>query len=157
VDRSGERMTGKILQLPNNAVVATVVFTRTNNPTPFPEPLTDAEFAPRFGSDLQGFWAGQIGRGKGGLRIQIKIADNSDGTFRADFFVPDQGGNRQPMAVSHDGTAVKLMPIDGFGMFEGKLRNGNREMTGNWIQGGRYTPTILTQANYSAYQVQAAK
>jgi RNA polymerase sigma factor (sigma-70 family) len=150
VSRSGEKISWKALE---NNQTYTMVFGRTNNPTPFPEPLTDAEFAPRAGSDLQGFWVGQIGRGKGALRVQIKIAEASDGTFRADFYVPDQSGARQPTAVSDDGTTVKLMPVDGQGMFEGRLRNGASEMSGNWLQRGGFTPTTLTQANYSEYRI----
>jgi len=31
-------------------------------------------------------------------------------------------------------------------MFQGELRNGGREMVGNWIQGGRQMPTTFTLA-----------
>jgi len=149
VDRSGEKMTGKILQLPGNTVVATGVFIRTNNPAPFPEPLADYEFAPRPGSDLQGFWAGKVGGGKTAVRIRVKIAEAPDGTFRADFY--SQGTVRQPTTVGYDGTTIKLMPMNGYGMFEGQLRNGGKEMAGDWIQGGYHTRTTLMQTNYSEY------
>jgi hypothetical protein len=145
-------MTGKILQLPENTVVATGVFMRTNNPPAFPEPLAAAEFAPRAGSDLQGFWVGKIGGGKSAVDIQIKIAEASDGTFRADFY--SQGTVRQPTTVGYDGTTIKLIPMNGYGMFEGQLRNGT-EMIGDWIQGGYHTRTTLIQTNY--YQFQGAK
>jgi hypothetical protein len=81
--------------------------------------LTDAEFAPHAGSDLQGFWVGMIGRGKSAIHIQIKIAEASDGIFRGDFYCPDQHADRQPTAVSYDGTIVKLMTMAGYGLFEG--------------------------------------
>ena len=42
---------------------------------------------------------------------------------------------------------MKIMPMAGFGMFQGGLRNGGREMAGNWIQGGRRIPTTFTRAN----------
>ena len=154
VNRSGRKMAWRAREGTN---AFAMVWRRTSNPPPFPEPLTEAEFAPRAGSNLQGFWAGTIGHGKGGLRIQIKIAEAADETFRADFYVPDQDPNRQPTAVSYDGTTVKLMPLNGYGMFEGQLHNGDRELAGNWIQGGRLTPTTLTQANYSEFQGHAAK
>ena len=143
VNRSGEKMSWKALE--NNHTYA-MVFRRTTNPPPFPEPLTDEEFAPRAGSDLQGFWTGMIRTGKAGLHVNIKIAEPSDGTFRADFYVPDQGTNRQPTSVAYDGTTVKLMPMAGYGMFQGELRNDGREMVGNWIQDGRQTPTTFTLA-----------
>jgi hypothetical protein len=33
-------------------------------------------------------------------------------------------------------TTVKIMPMAGFGMFQGGLRNGGKEMSGDWIQNG---------------------
>lgn len=154
VNRSGEKMSWKILQGTN---AYAMVWSRTTHPPAFPEPLTEAEFAPRPGSDLQGFWVGEV-RGKRTVPIQIKIAEADDGTFRADFYSPRNAGtNRFPMAVSYDGTTLKLMPMDGQGMFEGRLRNGGSEIAGDWIQGGGHSPTILTQANYSEYQIQGAK
>ena len=144
VSRSGEKMSWKSLEGTNTYMME---FRRTTNPTPFPEPLTDKEFAPRAGSDLQGYWKGMIGTGKNALHIEFKIAEPSDGTFRADFYSLDQDTNRQPTSVSYDGTTVKIMPMAGFGMFQGGLRNGGREMAGNWIQGGRRIPTTFTRAN----------
>jgi len=122
-------------------------FRRTASPTPFPEPLTDDEFVPRAGSDLQGYWKGMIGTGKNALHIEFKIAEPSDGTFRADFYCPDQVTNRMPASVSYDGTTVKLMPMAGYGMFQGELRNDGKEMAGNWIQNGRQGSTTFTRAN----------
>jgi len=154
VDHSGEKIS---LQLREKHTVAAGIFKRTTNPPPFPEPLTDAEFAPRPDSDLQGFWAGKAGSGKIAVRFQVKIAEASDGTFRADLFVPDQNNLRQPTAVSYDGTTVKLMPMNGLGMFEGKLRNGGKEMAGDWMQGGLSMPTTLMQTNYFEFKAHGAK
>ncbi len=124
-----------------------LVFEQNTNPPPFPEPLTDTDFAPRAGSDLQGLWNGVIKTDKNGLQIVVKIAEASAGTFRADFYCPPQGGGRQPASVSYDGTIVKIITMAGYGMFEGELRNGGREMAGNWIQNGRETPTTFARAN----------
>lgn len=150
VDRSGQNMSLKILR--DETVVGMAEFKRTVNPTPFPEALTDAEFAPRAGSPLQGFWVGTIGWGTNAIHIRAKIAEADDGTFRADFYSPDQTTNRQPATVKYDGITVKLMPMDGYGIFEGQLRKGGREMAGNWIQNSARSPVTLTQANYSEYQ-----
>lgn len=133
-----------------------MVFRRTTHPTPFPEPLTEAEFAPRAGADLQGFWVGMAGQGKGGLHLEIKIAGASDGSYRADWYAPDETGNRFPTAVSYDGTTVQLRMLAGYGMFEGRLRNGGSEMAGDFIQDGRHTPMTLTRTDYSEYKAPAA-
>ena len=113
--------------------------------------------APCASSPLQGFWVGTIGRGKRALHIQVKIAEASNGMFRADFYCIDLITNRQPATVSYDGNTVKLEIMAGYGMFEGWLRNGGKELDGNWIQGGVRTRTTLSQADFSKYEVQGAK
>ena len=144
VNLAGTKISGKWKEGTDSGPL---VFEQTTNPPPFPDPLTDAEFAARSGSDLQGLWNGVIKTDKNGLQIVVKIAEASDGSFRADFYCPPQGGGRQPTSVSYDGTIVKIMPMAGYGMFEGELRNGGGEMAGNWIQNGRKTPTTFARAN----------
>jgi RNA polymerase sigma factor (sigma-70 family) len=150
VNRAGTEMAGKWKE--NNDTGA-LTFKRTTNPPPFPEPLADADFVPRAGSALQGFWKGVIKterdgfNERNGLEVNIKIAEDADGTFRADFYVPPQGNSRQPTSVSYDGTTVKLMPMAGYGMFQGTLTNGGKEMAGDWVQGGQRILTTFTRAN----------
>ena len=79
--------------------------------------------------------------------MNIKIAESPNGTFRADSYSPDQDTNRQPTSIGYDGTTVKIMPMAGFGMFQGTLSNGGKKMTGNWIQNGQRIPTTFTRAN----------
>jgi hypothetical protein len=98
-----------------------------------------------------------LGEGKGALHLQVKIAEASDGTLRADSYDPDQATNREPTTVSYDGTTVKLMPMNGYGLFEGHLVNGGRELEGYWIQYDQHTPTTYTQAAYSVDLAQGAK
>lgn len=140
VDRAGTKISGKWTE---NKISRPLVFTRTTNPPPFPEPLTREEFTPRAGSALQGFWTGTIQIGKSGLSVNIKIAESPDGVFRGDFYCPPQGPNRQPTTVTYDGTTVKLMPMAGYGMFQGELRNDGKEMAGHWIQNGQQLPTTF--------------
>jgi RNA polymerase sigma factor (sigma-70 family) len=141
VNFSGTKITGAWRE---NNDTGPLQWMRTTNPPPFPEALADDEFMPRAGSDLQGFWAGMIGTGKQALQINVKIAESTNGTFRADFFCPPQGGGRQPTAISYDGTTVKIMPMAGYGMFEGNLSDGGRKLVGNWIQNGGHIPTTFT-------------
>ena len=155
VSRSGEKMTWKAKV--NKRNLAPTVFERTTHPTPFPEPLTDSEFAPRDGSALQGFWVGKIGFRKKPLHIQFKIAEATNGTYRAEFYDPDQTTNRFPATVSYDGGTVKLTLMAGYGMFEGWLRDGDKKIVGNWVQGGGRVTTTLTNADYSEYEALAAK
>ena len=91
------------------------------------------------------------------LCSQAKIAEASDGTYRADFYVPDQATNRFPTAVSYDGVTVKLVLNAGYGMLEGWVRNGGNEIVGNWIQADNRMRTTLTKTDYSEYEAQGAK
>ena len=147
VNRAGTVISGTLdlnySSMPGTNFSESLVFQRTDHPTPVPEPLTDAEFVPRAGSDLQGFWTGMIGP----LHFNIKIAESPNGTFRADSYSLDQDTNRQPTSISYDGTTVKIMPMAGYGMFQGTLSNGGKEMTGDWIQNGQRIPTTFTRAN----------
>jgi RNA polymerase sigma factor (sigma-70 family) len=145
VNRAGTKISGKWKEGNDSGPL---VFEQTTNPPPFPEPLADADFVPRAGSALQGFWKGAIKIGRNNsLEVNIKITEDTDGTFRADFYVPPQGGGRQPTTVSYDGTTIKLMPMAGYGMFQGKLSNDGKQMVGDWIQDGGQLTTTLTRAN----------
>jgi RNA polymerase sigma factor (sigma-70 family) len=144
VSRGGGRISGTFVQ---RGHAVPVVFKRTNRPPPFPEPLADEEISPRPGSDLQGLWAGVIRLGNRGLPVKIKIAESYNKAFRADFYSTDQTTNRVPMSVSYDGDVVKLMPMAGWGMFKGRLRNGRKELSGTWTQNGRKMLMTLARAN----------
>jgi len=75
VNRAGTVISGTLSlnysSMPGTNYSESLVFQRTDHPTPIPEPLADAEFVPRAGSDLQGFWTGMIGP----LHNNIKIAE----------------------------------------------------------------------------------
>ncbi len=109
-------------------------------------PLTDAEFAPRAGSDLQGLWKGCLKTGASGLHVTVQISEPNPKMFRADLYIEEKGSNRQSTLVSYDGKTVKMTPMGGgYGVFEGKLRNA--ELVGNWSEGGRQIPLTFTRAN----------
>lgn len=115
---------------------------------PFPVELTEADFAPRAGSDLQGYWSGAIHTPRGDSRLNVKIAEPTDGDIRADFFNIEQGGLRRPASVERDGTTITIRPMWTTGMFQGKLRNNGTELEGNWIQGARELPATLSRTNW---------
>lgn len=51
-----------------------VLLRRTTSPDPVPERLADAEFTPRLGSDLQGYWKGAINIEPAALPVDLKIS-----------------------------------------------------------------------------------
>ncbi len=60
------------------------------------EPLTEADYALRAGSDLQGFWRGIIKSGGWQFGANLKIAEPTPGKFRAELDGVDWGGQHIP-------------------------------------------------------------
>jgi RNA polymerase sigma factor (sigma-70 family) len=125
-----------------------VLLTRTTTPDAVPEPLTEADFQPRPGSDLQGYWKGAIT--SDAIPVDVKIAELPDGTFRAEGDDPMQGANGRPVTISYTRPDVKLAVGTGSGMFAGKLNADHSQISGVWTQGGQVTRTVLKRADYQA-------
>jgi hypothetical protein len=131
-----------------------VTFTRTTAPDPVPDRLAEDDFAPRPGTDLQGYWKGAIGNGDDAVPVDVKIAQQADGTIRAEADSPMQGADGQPVSVTYDRPDVTIQLASGAGMFQGKINDANTEMTGAWIQAGQSTPAIVKRAEYQADHAQ---
>jgi len=121
-----------------------VLLKRTVTPDAAPQPLAKEEYAPRSGSDLQGIWDAVLGNR---VRIMAKIAEPTPGTFRAEMDNQTTSWLGQPLTVTYNPPEVKLQLASGAGMFQGEVRNGNTEMDGDWIQGGRQTPIVFKRSD----------
>jgi RNA polymerase sigma factor (sigma-70 family) len=153
--------------------LATLRLKRTQTPTPPYAPLGESDFAPRAGSVLQGYWKGginlpadhypsglgdrQLGDWNGWpmeasdtLPLNLKIAEVSDGTFRAELDSPMQGAVGQPASLRHDQGTVNLQINSKAGRFEGTLNGAGDEINGSWIQGGKSLPAFFKRAGYQA-------
>jgi RNA polymerase sigma factor (sigma-70 family) len=133
-----------------------VLLMRTSAPDSVPERLAQSEFAPRAGSGLQGYWKGAIGDGPDALPVNLKIAELSDGTFRAEGDNPMQGADGQPATVTYNRPLVKLALATGAGIFQGAVNSNDTEVIGSWIQGGQSVPAIVQRADYHAEHAQDA-
>jgi RNA polymerase sigma factor (sigma-70 family) len=127
-----------------------VLLMRTATPDPVPEPLAEDEFTPRANSDLQGYWKGEVGTVLDAIPVNLKIAEQANGTFRAEGDSPMQGANGRPGTVIYNRPMVKLMAASGSGMFQGTINSDHTEMLGSWIQGGQSTPATVKRADYKA-------
>ena len=116
---------------------------RTAAPPAAPVPLAKNDYAPRAGSDLQGTWKAVLGS----VSVTIKIAEPSAGIFRAELDNLTTSWLGQPLVVTYNPPGVELRVASGAGMFQGEVRNGNSELAGNWVQGGRQTPVIFQRAD----------
>jgi len=115
-----------------------LAFTRTATPDKVQEPLAEADYALRPGSDLQGFWKGTLKLGKVALRLHLKIAESTNGVFRAELNSIDQ-----PPVIPLPATVLDYRKpsvkfwFQGIGaVFAGELRNGGSQIVGTWTQVG---------------------
>ena len=131
-----------------------LLLTRTATPAAVPEPLTADDLAPQPGSDLQGYWKGQIGPGPDALPVDLKIAGQIDGTIRAEWDTP--GADGQPMTGTYNRPTAKLTLASGAGMFQGKINDADTEISGFWMQGGQSMPASVKRADYQAEHAQDA-
>ncbi len=127
-----------------------IVLKRTTAPDQVPPPLSESDFAPQSNSDLQGYWKGTIGQGDNALPVNLKIAGQSNGTFRGELDSPMLGANGQPLSVLYSRPTLKLLVATGSGMFRGEFSDDQTEITGSWIQGGHAKPAVFKRADFQA-------
>ena len=98
------------------------------------EPLTETDYAPRAGSDLQGFWRGTIKTGGWQFGANLKIAEPVAGRFRAELDGVDWGGEHIPASsMTREGNTIKIS-FHILGNFEGNLDSAAGQLTGNWTR-----------------------
>jgi RNA polymerase sigma factor (sigma-70 family) len=133
-----------------------VLLMRTSAPDPVPKRLEESDFQPRPGSDLQGYWKGSTGDGQEALPFNLKVAELSDGTFRAEWDNPTEGADGLPAMVSYNRPLVKLTLASGAGIFQGAVNSNDTGIIGSWTQGGQSVPAIVGRADYHAEHAQDA-
>jgi len=137
INKEGTEISGKYTIAGNPPFPLTLK--RTAQPATAPERLRESDYAPRVGSDLQGYWTGKLG----GLPLSWKIAEETNETFRAEMDNVEQGAPHQTVAVTYFAPSVRLLLTTKSGMFEGDLNKKTGELVGHWIQGPQSTPMTL--------------
>jgi hypothetical protein len=116
------------------------------------EPLTETDYTPRPGSDLQGFWKGIIVAGPRQMTVTLKIAEPVAGKFRVEMDRVDWGGEHIPASsMTRDGDTVKIA-FHVLGNFKGKLDTAAGQLAGNWTQGGKPNPVTFSRVDLQAEQ-----
>jgi hypothetical protein len=128
-----------------------LTLTRTATPDGVQEPMAEADYAPRTGSDLQGFWKGTLKVGTATLRLHLKIAEAQDGTFRAELNSIDQPPVIPlPVTTLDYGKPAVKFSLQGIGAeFQGRLDEGGTRLIGHWTQVGTM-PLTFTRADPKA-------
>jgi hypothetical protein len=127
-----------------------VTFKRTAAPDTVPDPLMADDFAPRPGSDLQGYWKGVISSGADAVPVDVKIAEQADGTFLTEGDNPMEGVVGLPVTLAYHRPTVTLALASDSLIFHGTLNDARTEITGVAIQAGQKLPMSLKRADYPA-------
>jgi hypothetical protein len=88
------------------------------------------------------------------LPIDLKIAEEPDGTYRAECDNPMQGANGQPASVTVSQGTIEVTLNSKGGMFSLVGDSLRHELSGSWIQGGQASPVVFKRADYLAEQAQ---
>ena len=115
------------------------------------EPLATDDYAPRADSALQGAWEGTLKAGNAALRLNLRIAEPTAGTFRAELDSVDQGAKNLPVtSLTYDKPTVRFEMAVIKGTFEGSLNGQDDEMEGTWTQMGKKMPLTFRRAQTNA-------
>jgi RNA polymerase sigma factor (sigma-70 family) len=121
-----------------------VVLKRTTEPETVSGPMPENDYLPRPDSDLQGYWKGTLA----GMLVTLKIAQATDGTFRAQFDSVQEGLRNIPIDITYNRPDMQTY-LNGFGSsFKGKLDPNARRIGGTWtLVTGRSFPLTLQRAD----------
>jgi RNA polymerase sigma factor (sigma-70 family) len=132
---------------------------RTTTPDAVPDPLTEADLAPRPDANLQGLWKGTVKLPRApALRLYFKIVETQDGMYRAELNSIDQPPIHPIPSTSfnYDRPDVTIK-FDGMpGSFEGKLDNSGTTIIGKWDSGSSLTLTRVAPSD-EAQTLEAGK
>ena len=150
VDDEGTEISGRYDIAGGNSLRLTL--RRAVEPEPAPARLTDGECGIRPESALQGLWKGDLGM----LPLRWRIAEGTNGAYRAEMDNLTAGAPHQTVLVKYEKPTVRLILTTGEAMFEGQWNGADATMTGDWVHGsGGRTPMILRRSDPSTEQALA--
>lgn len=96
--------------------------------------------------DLSGNWQGTLKAGKD-LRVIFNFYKGDKDAWSAKMYSIDQGAQAIPVtSVTKQGSSIKISVDMIGGIFEGKLSDDSKTMTGTWTQGPQPLPLTLVRA-----------
>jgi RNA polymerase sigma factor (sigma-70 family) len=141
-----------------NGVSSPLILKRTTQPDSVPEKLKGSDYAPRTGSDLQSFWAGMVKIGTNSWLLYFKIAEQPDGTFRAESdgvntnvlkveFLAQGWENVPATLIAYQQPSVDL-EFSAIGhVFRGEINSDHSEMIGMLTVGNTTVPLTMKRAD----------
>jgi RNA polymerase sigma factor (sigma-70 family) len=144
---NGTEISGKFTQLRYSA---RLTLTHTDHPDTVTE-LSADQVAPAQNSDLQGAWQGTLMAGNVPLRLALRIAETSPGTFQAVMDSLDQGVKDMPIdSFTYQKPQVHFVMTGINGDFVGDINNTDDRLTGTWKQMGRKYPLTFERVKNNA-------
>jgi RNA polymerase sigma factor (sigma-70 family) len=120
--------------------------TRTANPDQSVQAMAADEYARRPDSDLQGAWQGSLKVGNAELRLNLRIAEPTAGTFHAQMDSVDQAANNMPVTtMSYDKPAVHFEMTSIKAVYDGTVNGRDDQITGTWVQAGKKFPLAFSR------------
>jgi len=93
---------------------------------------------------IEGIWQGTLKAGAIELRIVFKLSQGPEGILTATMDSPDQGAKDIPVdEVIFENGNLRLENKVAMGVFEGKLKDDNLSIEGEWKQSGQSFPLVL--------------
>jgi len=97
---------------------------------------------------IEGIWQGALKVSGIELRIVFKISQGPEGILTASMDSPDQGAKDIPVdEVIFENGNLRLEIKSAMGIFEGKLKDDNLSIEGEWKQSGRSFPLVLERVD----------
>ena len=97
---------------------------------------------------IEGIWQGTLKAGAIELRIVFKLSQGPEGILSATMDSPDQGAKDIPVdEVIFENGNLRLEIKVAMGVFEGKLRDDNLSIEGEWKQSGQSFPLVLERVD----------
>lgn len=154
LNADGTELSGSFLQLKKTY---RLTLTRTETPDAVVT-ITADQAVPSQNSDLQGQWQGTLAPGGVTLRLNLRIAETSPGTFQAQMDSIDQGAMNIPVTTfTYQKPDVHFEMTSINGDFAGKLNLADDRIAGTWKQAGRKWPLTFARMQTNADVTAAAQ
>ena len=140
-----------------NGRSAAITLRRSNAPD-LPGLLTESEYTPRRGSDVQGYWKGSLQSGATAYPLVLKIAEATNGTVRAEWNSPERGVKDLPASsAAYDAPKLTLEFALIGGRFQGIANPRARQIAGTWHVRGQDFPVTFERVSPADDQAEEAQ
>jgi RNA polymerase sigma factor (sigma-70 family) len=145
VNADGEQMSGTATW---KGQTGPVTLKRTATPANTPDSLDEGDYRRRAGSDVQGYWKGALQAGSASYPVILKLAEPTNGMFRAEWSSVERGVKDLPAStISYQDSNLKITFAGIGAVYEGVVDRSRSQITGTWKVRGQTFSITLNQAD----------